>query len=95
MILLGCILDKGRWSCFLVLGGMRLCVLIFFFFQMNCKIFHMNNRQDMYDCMFLKPLVGLEHLFQKWDLKHSQMRKYGRRVGRAGEGWDTASGTMD
>lgn len=30
MILLGCILDKGRWSCFLVLGGMRLCVLIFF-----------------------------------------------------------------
>lgn len=51
---------------------------------MNCKIFHMNNRQDMYDCMFLKPLVGLEHLFQKWDLKHSQMRKYGRRVGRAG-----------
>lgn len=31
MILLGCILDKGRWSCFLVLGGMRLCVLIFFF----------------------------------------------------------------
>lgn len=46
----------------------------------------MNNRQDMYDCMFLKPLVGLEHLFQKWDLKHSQMRKYGRRVGRAGGG---------
>lgn len=30
MILLGCILDKQRWSCFLVLGGMRLCVLIFF-----------------------------------------------------------------
>lgn len=41
--LLGSILGKGRWSCFLVLDGMRLCEC-FDFFQMNCKIFHRNDR---------------------------------------------------
>lgn len=32
MILLGSILGKGRWWCFLVLDGMRLCECFDFFF---------------------------------------------------------------
>lgn len=47
--------------------------------------------------MYLKPLVGLEHLFQKvGSISTSQMGKYGG--GWGGQGWggeDTAAGTMD
>lgn len=48
---LGLSLVKGRWSCFLVLDGMRLCENVLIFKKMNCKVFHRNDRQDMYDCM--------------------------------------------
>lgn len=97
MILLGSILGKGRWWCFLVLDGMRLCECLDFFFQMNCKIFHGNNRQDTYDrACISNPWWG-------WGIclgytSTSQMRKYGG--GWGGQGWggvgqDTAAGTMD
>lgn len=86
MILLGSILGKGRWWCFLVLDGMRLCEcfdFFFFFFQMNCKIFHGNDRQDTYDraCISQTPGGAGASVSKSGIYKHLSDEKVWRRVG--------------
>lgn len=64
-------------------------LIFFFFFQMNCKIFHGNDRQDTYDraCISQTPGGAGASVSKSGIYKHLSDEKVWRRVGRAGVGW--------
>lgn len=71
-----------------MLDGMRLCECFdfFFFFQMNCKIFHGNDRQDTYDraCISQTPGGAGASVSKSGIYKHLSDEKVWRRVGGQG-----------
>jgi hypothetical protein len=87
-ILLGSSLGEREVVVFPCVGWHEI-MWMFWFLKMNCKIFHRNDRQDMYGCACnYIPLVGLEDLFQMLDLQAPlRWEIMGGRVGRIG-GWE-------
>lgn len=85
---LGLSLQKGGGRVFLVLDGMRLCEC-FDFLKMNCKVFHRNDRRDMYDCACnCKPLTS----WWGWSicLKYGTYKHLSEIMGGGweGQGWE-------
>lgn len=60
--------------------------VLIFFFQMNCKIFHGNDRQDTYDraCISQTPGGAGASVSKVGSTSTSEMRKYGGGWGGQG-----------
>lgn len=86
MILLGSILGEGRWWCFLVLNGMRLCECFdfFFFFKWTARFFKgTTDKTHMTVHVSQTPGGAGASVLKSGIYKHLSDEKVWRLVGRA------------